>query len=215
MRFRSEPSGAASATSMLQSPFVASMAVDAPSTRGCSVTLNLCLARKRAMFPSVSSVAGGCATSFQLKVSGTSTMSNHLNAGVSVTSHTQQANRQCQCKNKQVGDDVAPMAVDQAVVPLAETHQADARDVDRNDGRDSNKATAYIVQGRAVGLPLIDESPSEESERNVRQRRAIRHDDQAARAVGKGHDVAAAAGSHEQADQRGVNAEDDIGKKLK
>src|SRR5215471_8520026 len=109
MRLRIEPSGDASATNMLQSPLVARITVHEPCTRDCSVTLNLCLARNWAMFPWVSSAAGGSATSFQLRVSGMSAMSNQLNARICLTSHTQQTNRQGQCQNKQVGDEVAPL----------------------------------------------------------------------------------------------------------
>src|SRR5262245_23859814 len=177
MMLRIEPSSDASATSMLQSRLVARMAVQELSIRDCSVTSNLCLARNRAILPCISGTAGRSATSFQLKVSGTSKMSNQLNAGVSLTSHTQQANSQCQCKNKQVGDEVTPLAMDDVIVPLAEAHQADARDVDGNDGRGSNKATAYIVQRPAVGLPPTDDDPRKESERNVPERRAIWQDD--------------------------------------
>src|SRR5262245_2945635 len=133
MRLRREPSGDAWATSMLQSPLIARTAVDEPFIRDCSSTSNLCSVRNRVIFPCVSCTAGRSATSLQLKVSGTSKISNQLNAGVSFTSYTQQANPQRQCKNKQVGDEVPPLAMDHAVVPLTEAHQANARDVDGND----------------------------------------------------------------------------------
>src|SRR5262249_27898637 len=164
---------------MRQSSLVA-RTIESPSRRDCSVTPNPWTVRNRMTFPCISCDAGGFAISFQLKVSGMSRTSNQLNARFALTSKPPPAKSQGPPDNQEIGNRMAPLAMDYAVVPLTKPHQANPRDVHRNHRQGGNKAAKKVPNGPRACLPLVDEDPGQECERHVRQRRAIRQDDQAA-----------------------------------
>ena len=88
----------------------------------------------------------GRTASFQASVIGRSRRSDHLNPGENLTPRTHHAETDHQGEHDGICDHVAPFAVYRLVMSLAQSHQADPRDI-----HSDNRAAGERDQRRSLG----------------------------------------------------------------
>jgi len=104
--------------------------------------------------------------------------------------------------------------MDQFIVAMTKSHQADACYVDGDDRRAGEPGPKHVLSSPPVPKPLRDGNPAQQRQRHVRQRGAGRQYNHVAGSVQEADHVARPWGTQKQRHQRCVNIQDRFRKNL-
>jgi len=85
---------------------------------------------------------------------------NHLSAGEKLTPDTEDAEPDHQDEHDRIGNQIAPLIMDRLIIIVAQTHQADSRNIYENNRTAGKHRPENIPNGPSMLSPLRDADPT-------------------------------------------------------